>query len=268
MEFRTFVHKVTGITLDESRSSMLVGRIRKRVIELELKDYESYLQLVKSNRDEETRFTTLITTNETYFYRTPRVWDFIENEFLPKHFQDESKKVKIWSAAASTGDEAHTLGIVCEDFRSKNPAFGYSVLGTDISEKVINKANQGVYKGRPTQRFRDTRPDLFQKYMIGSDSEGFRVNPEIKFQIRFKIHNLFQALSGEQKFDLVLLRNVLIYFSKRDQELVLQNIRKVLSPKGYLIIGESESLNRLDTPFEPVKPLIYRPALKDEREAA
>ena len=268
-DYIDFIHKLTGITIDKDRSSMLVGRIRKRVCELGLGDYESYLEHVRFDKLEQSYFTNLITTNETYFYRTPRIWSFIEKDFLTANFEHGSKFLNIWSAASSTGDEAHTLGVLCQKFKDTHSGFAYRILGTDISQKVVDKAKQGLYSGRSLKRFRELRPDLFKKYMEGSDENGYQVSAQIKQNIDFKVHNLFARLEGEDKYDLILLRNVLIYFTKKDQEKVLEKIYDKLSPRGYLIIGESESLNRIDTNFESVAPLIYRPKLlQDEKEIA
>lgn len=258
-DYIDFVHKITGITIDKNRSSMLIGRIKKRVVELGMNDYESYLKHTKGNKEEELYFTNLITTNETYFYRTPRIWEFIENDFLPNYFKEHSKQINIWSAASSTGDEGHTLGIVCQHFKESNQGFSYKILGTDISSSVVARATEGVYIGRPVRRFRDTREDLFSNYMVGDDEVGYKVIPSIKNNIRFKVHNLFDSLKENQQFDLILLRNVLIYFTKEDQEKVIENMYHMLSPHGYLIIGESESLNRINSNFESVSPLIYCP---------
>jgi chemotaxis protein methyltransferase CheR len=256
--YRKMIHDLTGITIDINRKSMLVGRIRKRVAELALSNYEDYLKYIKENKDEEKCFVTLITTNETYFYRTPRVWDFIEKSYLPNL---QKKDIKVWSAACSTGDEAHTLGIICQQHKDKVQSFNYKVTGTDISASVLKKASEGLYVGRAVERFRETRAELFQKYMIGDDTNGYKVLPSIKNNIKFESHNLFRAFEHNEKFDLILLRNVLIYFNKEDQEKVLSNMYKCLAPDGFLIIGESESLYRLETDFESVSPLIYRPRM-------
>ena len=180
---------------------------------------------------------------------------------MPNHFKSHSGPLNIWSAASSTGDEAHTLGVVCQSFKDVNAGFEYRILGTDISSAVVEKAEKGIYVGTPVKRFRERREELFNKYMYGNDKDGYKVIPSIKNNIKFKTHNLFNPLKSNYKFDLILLRNVLIYFTKKDQEHVLANIHNSLSPKGYLIIGESESLGRIDTQFEFVSPLIYRPCI-------
>jgi len=258
--YLTIINRVSGITIEKGRKSMLIGRIRKRVRELKLASYETYLQYIKDNRDEETHFINLITTNETYFYRTPRIWDFITNDFLSHWYQENNRKeLKIWSAASSTGEEAHTLGVVCQDFKVSNPGFQYRVLGTDISTEVVAKATKGLYVGRAIDRFQRTKPQLFKKHMTGDAENGYQVASIVKSNISFKTHNLFNSFKNNEKFDLILLRNVLIYFTKENQQKVLANIHRCLSSDGYLIIGESESLTRIKTDFESVSPLIYKP---------
>ena len=258
MKYIRFIHENTGISIPENRRSMLISRIRKRLRELRIPNYRSYFELIEKDKEEKKIFINLITTNETYFYRTPRVWDFVENDFLPKKCEGQSRMVNIWSAASSTGEEAHMLGILCQSFKDNHPNFYYKIMGTDISSAVIEKAINGKYAGRSVKRFKEARWSLFQKYMIGSESIGYQVLPYIKKNIHFKEHNLFNVLSENKKFDLILLRNVLIYFSKTDKEKVLEKLCEKLSPSGYLIIGESESLNALRSNFESVLPLIYK----------
>lgn len=254
-DYLKLVHKLTGITISKNRKTMVSGRVRRRLAKLEISSYGDYLDYVKKNSDEEELFINAMTTNETYFYRTPRVWDFVTNDLLASW--DNKNKLNIWSAASSTGEEAHTLGIVCEDHKNSYPEFSYKVTGTDISTKVTKIAADGNYKGRAVERFRQIKPDLFKKYMKGDDENGYKVLPEIKSKIKFSNHNLFKTFSSGEKFDLILLRNVLIYFTKEDQEKVLANIHKCLKPEGYLIIGESESLSRINTDFNAVSPLVY-----------
>ena len=249
------VHKLTGITIGKNRRSMVSGRVRGRLAKLEISSYSDYLDYVKENSPEEEFFINAMTTNETYFYRTPRVWDFVTKELLSNW--DNKNKLNIWSAASSTGEEAYTLGIVCEDHKSSYPSFTYKVTGTDISTKVTKVATDGCYIGRAVERFRQTKPDLFKKYMKGDDENGYKVLSQIKSNIKFTNHNLFKLFSSSERFDLILLRNVLIYFTKEDQEKVVANIHKCLKPNGYLIIGESESLSRINTDFDAASPLIY-----------
>ena len=254
-----FIHENTGVSIREDRRSMLISRIRKRLHKLSIPDYKFYLRLIGEDTKEKEIFIDLITTHETYFYRTPRIWDYIEDDFLPKKFREKSTPINIWSAASSTGEEAYTLGIIAQNFKERNLNFRYKIMGTDISSSVVEKAIEGKYLGRSISQFKERRGELFEKYMLGNDCSGYQVSPQIRNNIHFKVHNLFHILSDNQKFDLILLRNVLIYFAKRDREIVLENLYKKLSLGGYLIIGESESLNIVNSNFESVAPLIYRP---------
>ncbi len=259
-DYIDYIHSVTGITIGTKRRSMVVSRIRKRVRALNIENYAAYLALIKEDSSEEKLFIDLITTNETYFYRTPRIWDYITDHYLPHYYAQKGRqKLKVWSAASSTGEEAYTLGIMCFEFKKKHPGLMFDISGTDISPAVLAQASKGHYNERAIDNFRKNKPDLFEKYLRGSAEAGYHVVPEVKSHIEFKPHNLFSWLKSEEKFDLILLRNVLIYFTKSDQEIVLANIHRSLASDGCLIIGESESLIHLKTDFESVMPLVYRP---------
>lgn len=257
--FNSYIHELTGITIRDNRRDMLAGRLRKRMRELKIDTYEGYLEHLKNHEDSHASFVNAITTNETYFYRTPRIWDYIHDVFLPEwHTAHVGATLRVWSAASSTGEEAHTLGIVMEHFKDNNCKFDYKIQGTDIAPRVIEHANKGIYIGRSVERFRAAQPEMFSRYMTGDDEKGFCVNPEIKSRISFKEYNLFDKAKSGENYDLVLLRNVLIYFTKEDQKRVMAGIHKQLSPEGITIIGESETLNGLGTSFETVSQTIYK----------
>ena len=265
-KLRAIVHKNTGITIAENRKSMMFSRLQRRLRETGSKTFNSYISKVSSDPDEMQELTNRITTNETYFYRTPRVWAHLREATIPEFLSAPGmRQMKVWSAAASTGEEAHTLGIVLEDVRRANEGFDYSVIGTDISSRVLEIAEKGQYVGRPVARFRKEDPALFTNYMIGNDTDGYSVKPEIKRRITFKLHNLLKRLASGGPFDVVFLRNVLIYFTHEDQENILTNVHAHLRPEGTLIIGESETLKSLNCRFEPIAPLIYRPSLHTQR---
>ncbi|MFK7861135.1 MAG: protein-glutamate O-methyltransferase CheR [Granulosicoccus sp.] len=253
------IHSLTGITIKPERKAMLEGRLTRRLRALDLPDFESYVNYMKNNKSEEEEFINKITTNETYFYRTPRIWEFISDTYLSDwHAQNPSSTLNVWSAASSTGEEAHTLGVLLQAYKDKNPGFDYRITGTDIDSSVVQSATVGLYNGRSIDRFRKEKPDLFSSYMVGTDAHGYKVAPNIKRNIQFKILNLFNPAPVDKKYSLILLRNVLIYFSGEDIELVMQSVEKRLSASGIVIIGESESLNNLSTNFVTVCPTIYQ----------
>lgn len=255
--FLGLIHDVTGITVAASRKSMVEGRLRRRLRELNLESYERYYELVRAGGEELLPFIDAVTTNETQFFRTPRIWDFIEKDFLPQWFAARpGRTCRIWSAAASSGEEAHSLAIACDLFRTRNAGFAYRILGTDISQEMVAMCERGLYGGRSVEAFRRARPDVFVKYMQPQDGQ-FRLAAEPRAALSFRRHNLFEPLRGQQPFDLVLLRNVLIYFAPPDQEHVLSRVHACMDDDAALIIGESESLASLQTGFVHVQPLIY-----------
>lgn len=259
-DFTKLIHKLTGITIADNRTSMVEGRLRKRVLKLNLENYESYFERVKEDKLEQIKFVDLVTTNETYFYRTPRIWDYIEKKFLPQWFVNHPHTVfTAWSAAASSGEEAHTLAIICEAFKEKHPTFTYQILGTDISQEMVGQCLEGLYSGRSLESFKKNRPELFERFMYRDSSESYQVNAEIKKRLKFQQHNLFEAFPHQNKFHLVLIRNVLIYFKSADQERVISLIEPTMTNDSVMIIGESESLTPINTSFTSIEPLIYRP---------
>lgn len=250
----------TGITIGDGRKSLMVSRLRRRLRATNLKDFESYVRLLKKPGSEELEhFINSVTTNKTYFYRTPRIWDYLTKEFIPEWMnRSNNGRLNVWSGASSTGEEIYTAGILLEDIRRVHPTFDYQIIGTDVSARVVKEAQTGLYTGRAIQRFREEAPELFERYMVGDDTAGFGVLPRIRQRIKFKQHNIFEPYRHTTKFDVALLRNVLIYFTKPDQEKALRNIDRSLHDNGVLIIGESETLAPLNTNFASVAPLVYR----------
>ncbi|MEM8802635.1 MAG: CheR family methyltransferase [Pseudomonadota bacterium] len=253
------IHANTGITIADGRKSMLVSRLRSRLREIGDTDFKAYLALVSSDKDEMQELINRVTTNKTLFYRTPRVWEhfreIVVEEFLAKRAM---RPMRIWSAASSTGEEAYTAGMVLETVRAELDGFDYKIIGSDISSRVLNTAETGVYPSSSIATFRRDQPDLF-RHMVGNDADGFQVAKQIKSRINFKMHNLQKRMANTSPFDVVFLRNVLIYFTPEDQEAFLANIHAVMPPHGTLYIGESESLTRLHTDFEILEPMVYRP---------
>lgn len=256
----SLVYKHTGISMSLSKKTLLQGRIRPRLKDLNLKQYSDYIVYLKNNDEEIQSFINLATTNETYFFRTTRVWQHLQEELLTKwYLENKGKKIKIWSAASSTGEEAYSIGICCENMRKRHADFDYEIIASDISTQVLEVAKKGLYKGRSIDFFKTNHPHLFEEFM-NQEGESYTARKEIKNKIIFQKHNLFELNKKMNGFDLVFLRNVLIYFSKEDQEKVLENLYRSMNSAGELIIGESESLSSLETSFKYYAPLFYKKA--------
>ncbi len=258
---RQIVRRNIGISIADGRRSMMESRLNKRLRALDIPTYKAYIAHLSAHPAEMQELTDRITTNETYFYRTPRIWAHLNDDLIPAHAAITPRRpMRVWSAAASTGEEAHTLGVYLEDTRLKVLGFDYEILGTDISSGVLETARAGAYIGRPVARFRAEQPHLFEKHMRGNEEDGWTAASAIRSRIRFEQHNLMQPLRNTSPFDVVLLRNVLIYFAPEDQAVILRHVRQQMHTDGTLIIGESESLKHIDCDFEQVAPIIYKAA--------
>jgi chemotaxis protein methyltransferase CheR len=253
------VRKHTGITMTEKKSVLLQGRLRPRLRALALDSYHDYLALIERGGPEVPLFIDMVTTNDTLFFRTPHVWEFFGTKFLPEWFQRHpGATLQIWSAAAASGEEAYSIAMLCQEFQQREAAFRYQITATDISQQMLATGRAGEYGGRSVERIRQSHPQLFERYMTVMPAAGSaRVVDGLKKQISFVEHNLLAPLRGGQHFDIVFLRNVLIYFDAEHQEKILGQAQLSMKPEALLILGESESLSRLNTAYRFEMPLIY-----------
>jgi chemotaxis protein methyltransferase CheR len=252
------VRKHTGIAMTERKSVLLERRLRPRLQALNLGSYQAYLDKVEQDRAEIPHFIDLVTTNDTLFFRTPQVWDYVEKEFLPQWWQaHQGGKLKIWSAASSSGEELYSMAMLCEEFAAANPGFSYQIHATDISQQILALARDGQYTGRSVERIQSTHPDWVRKYFRPSAS-GLRVVDALKKNVELAQHNLLTPLKPARQFDLVFLRNVLIYFDQDHQQTILKQARLSMAPHAIMIVGESESISGLNTAYQFDRPMIYR----------
>lgn len=252
------VRQHTGIAMTARKSVLLERRLQPRLRALSLHSYQAYLERVSSDRDEVAHFIDLVTTNDTLFFRTPQIWDYFRDRYLPAWTRAHPGDcLAIWSAAAASGEELYSIAMLCEQFKLQTPAFRYQILASDISQQILGAARAGQYSGRSVERIRLSHPDLLRKYFTPAPY-GVKVNDELRQHVSFAQHNLLEALRPAQRFDLVFLRNVLIYFDAAHQETVLRQARLSLKDEGRLILGESETIARLGTGYQFEFPMIYK----------
>ncbi|WP_051670838.1 CheR family methyltransferase [Bryobacter aggregatus] len=255
------IHKLkalTGISISIDKRLMIDRRIRKRMRELGCQRPKEYLQEVERDRAEQQTFINLLTTNETSFFRTQSVWEHFSKSFLPGFAAaNPTRTLRIWSGASATGEEPFSIAMSCAEFRRVHPQFRFEITATDIDTEVLAAASSGYFVGKSIARLEATRPDLIQRY-FHPRGEGFAVGEELKRQIRFQPHNLMRALHHPLPFDIVFLRNVLIYFEAPEQTAILRLVGAEMSPVAQLILGESESISRLQTSFRFLQPLVYQ----------
>lgn len=260
--FSDFIYSEFGIKMPEIKRVMLQGRLLKRIRELKMSSYSEYREYFFSKAGQEKElynFLSVVTTNKTDFFREPVHFDFLAKEVLPELTARGQNNIKIWSAACSSGEELYTISIVLNEYREKNPVFNFSILGSDISENVIDKAIHGVYPEKITEVI---PLNLKRKYFLKSKDRSLhmvRVSPQLQKNISLKYLNLMDPFYDiTEMYDVIFCRNVLIYFDRETQEKVINKLCRHLAIGGYLFIGHSESVANMKVPLETIKPTIFR----------
>ena len=226
--------------------------------QLGLPTFHAYLQLVRSPSQGVERQTVidLLTTNETYFFREPRHFDLLRDEILPA--RNKNRTFRAWSAASSSGEEAYTLAMVLAEALGTGRHPSWEVLGSDISQRMIERARKGVY---PRQRIDGIPAALLHKYCHlggnGADST-LEVDPALRGQVSFRRINLNERLPDVGQFDVVFLRNMLIYFQSDAKAEIVRRIIPTIVPGGWLLVGHSETLKNMDPRLLPHAPSVYR----------
>jgi len=253
--FTGFIREKTGILLKENKRTLLANRLRKRTGELALKSFREYWRYLQETQNLEKELYHLfnaVTTNETYFQRAPHHYDIIYTILLPEFYQKHINKpdlhYNIWSSGVSSGEEAWDLAMVCEKFKKDHPRFNYTVIGTDLSEKVLDIARIGEYPDRKIAKLENWQVESFFDRVSPGESiypfakKVLKVKPVLQKNVFFKHHNLIRD-SFISDIDLIVCRNVLIYFDTQTQEEIVEKFEKSLTKNGVLILGHSESLN-------------------------
>ncbi|HQH26818.1 MAG TPA: CheR family methyltransferase [Oligoflexia bacterium] len=261
-KFRDLIYQESGIALSDDKVPLLKGRIAKRLRVLGLSDERDYLRYITDaeHAEEVVQLIDAVSTNVTFFYREPKHFEFFA--LLLKRWEEERKKsIRIWCAAASSGEEPYTLSIVCRETLGESP-IDARILATDISTKVLKKAAQGEYRD---EQFRETPSWIQRKYFkkIGENGSAcWSVAPEIRDAVLFRRLNLSKfpyPLRGS--LDAIFCRNVMIYFSREMRQRVIGELERLLVPGGYLFLSHSENLLGINTRLETVKVSVYRKPL-------
>jgi chemotaxis protein methyltransferase CheR len=262
--FAEFIHTECGIKLPPSKKTMLEARLQKRLRILGLNDFSIYAEQLFSPGGMERELIHLIdavTTNTTDFFREPRHFEYMDDVLLPQwRSGNQGREFRIWSAGCSLGMEPYTLSIVLSEFATRCPDFRFSIMATDISTQVLEKAARGVYTEDQVRAVPDS---LKRKYFLRSKdrSRGLvRVAPELRRTVTFRRLNFMEDFGVKEKMDVVFCRNVIIYFDKSTQENLLRRLTDCLRSGGHLFIGHSESLAGMALPVQQTAPTIYRVA--------
>jgi chemotaxis protein methyltransferase CheR len=253
---RRLIHARVGISLNESKQNMVYNRLAKRLRTLRFPGFAPYLALLDDPQHSEWQhFVNALTTNLSHFFR-----EEYHFPILVEHAKSLGRAVRVWSAAASTGEEPYSIGIsLCEAFGSMQPPV--SILATDIDTAVLEGAQKGVYAMERVEQMSAERLKRFFLRGTGANEGYARVRPEVAKLVEFRPLNLSDSRWDVRgPFDAVFCRNVMIYFDKPTQYQVLQRISAVLAPDGLLFAGHSESFLHAAELFRPVGKTVYRPA--------
>lgn len=256
-KYRNLIHSQFGIRLNDSKREMLKSKLSKLMRSEGIDSYDKYYKLLIDNKNSEQwmRFIDLITIHKTDFFRENNHFSFIRNniETIKKNNLRiaNDKKIIVWSAGCSTGEEPYTIAMVLKETLTAD--FEIKILATDISKGSVANAQRGFYKKNVIQ---DIDNYYLGKY-FNHDSAGYYVMDQIKNMITFRTFNLMEPFPFTKKFDIIFCRNVMIYFDLATQAVLIKKFYEALNPGGMLFIGHSESLTSKQYKFKYVQPTVY-----------
>jgi len=254
-KFQRFIFEAAGITLSPAKKQLVMGRLGKRLAQYHLDSYNDYFQLLVSGDEPQEVQTAidLLTTNETYFFRESSHFDFLRE--LATQAASRAQAFRVWSAASSTGEEAYSVAMVLADVMNTTP---WEVVGSDISSRVLQAAATGHYT---LERARHVPPHYLKKYCLkgqGPHEGTLLIDRSIRQKVRFIQANLNAPLPEMGPFDVVFLRNVMIYFNDETKRQVVARVLSQLKHGGHFLIGHSESLNDISREVRLVSPSVYQ----------
>jgi len=251
------MYSAIGLSFNESKKPLVSSRLASRIERLGLDGFEDYLALISGTQDggEFQMAVDLLTTNETYFFREPAHYDLLEKELTA----NKPRSLAVWSAASSFGDEAYSTAMLLSDLAVKGYIGNdWQILGTDISDRVLRSASEAIY---PVDRLRNVSPQRLKRYCLRGEGEfegQAQMQPELRKHVRFGQVNLCEPIDGLGPFDVIFLRNVLIYFDAKTKQEVVDRVLTQLRPGGLFFIGIAEGRVPCNTPLQVLAPGAFR----------
>lgn len=262
-EFRLFseyLYQYAGINLTPQKKNLLATRLSQMIERQGFNSFKAYFEHMKNDASGKTlsEFINKISTNHTYFFREEEHFAFLKQRALPelKEKLRNERDLRIWSAGCSNGSEPYTIAMLLDEFfEDQMSLWDTSILATDISEKVLGIATQGIYKAADIEKI----PPLWRmKYFTKLRPDTFQVSEEIRRNVIYRRLNLLSDFPFKKPFHVIFCRNVMIYFDEATKNKIIQKFYDKLVPGGYLMIGHSETIDRTVCPFEYVLPSVYR----------
>ncbi|MCP3875078.1 MAG: protein-glutamate O-methyltransferase CheR [Desulfobacteraceae bacterium] len=246
--FSKYILDISGIALDVGKEYLLETRLNSIINQYNCSSYSQLLQIAKADfkKEIENEIIDAISTNETYFFRDKSPFELLQHKIFPDLIDKRAQAnplakptIKLWSAANSTGQEIYSIAISLIEMGVTPEKYNIKLFGTDISDAAIATASYGLYNKFEVARGLDQR--RLNRYFKQQD-DRYKIKDEVRGMAQFKKMNLMRPFTGLGKFDIILCRNVMIYFNTEDRRRIYTNISKVLEPDGYLLIGSTESL--------------------------
>lgn len=261
-KIRSFVKTRVGISLSDQKATMVRGRLHKRLSELGMDSFSQYYHYINSAEGEEeiSNFINAISTNVTSFFRSPHHWQYLKENLSNLFLSKTQKKIRIWSAACSSGEEPYSIMIFLRENLRDFDSWDIKILATDISHKALAKAIKGEYREKDVESM--PKAVIHRNFTQRKTPMGimYDIDPELKSKITFRTFNLVNDSFAifKNRFDIVFCRNVMIYFDSDTRKHLISRFHKVIEKGDLLIIGDSEAITENKTEFTLVKSSIYR----------
>ncbi len=261
-----FINSKLGIKVPPVKKTMLEARLRKRLRHLSIRSYDEYCDYLFSpegQRDELHHMIDVVTTHKTDFFREPVHFDYLAKKALPtllsKGLLGGRKRLVVWSAGCSTGEEPYSIAVVLSEVSKRLKRFQFLVLATDVSRQVVETGRAGIYE---EEKIEPVPLPLRKEYFLKSKDRSkrlVRVVPGLRAKVIFHQLNFMEdRLDLREPLHMIFCRNVIIYFDRKTQEMIINKILRPLVRGGYVFLGHSETIHGLDVPLVPVAPTIYQ----------
>jgi chemotaxis protein methyltransferase CheR len=257
--FQRFIFDAAGITLSDAKKALVCGRLSKRLQQRRLNSYSEYFQLLASGADpaEVQTAVDLLTTNETYFFREPKHFDLLREQATAA--RGSGRAFRVWSAACSSGEEVYSIAMTLAESLDQEP---WELIGSDLSTRVLDRARHGHY---PLSRTKNIPMNYLRRFCLrgtGAQEGTLLIERSLRARAQFMQINLNDRLPQLGSFDVIFLRNVMIYFNLETKRQVVARILSLLKPGGWFLIGHSESLNDVSSAVQQIAPSVYRKAMQ------
>lgn len=250
-DFKEQVFRLTKIDLNSYKERQMKRRIDALITKHKLDSYNEFIQAIKKDKELFDEFVNYLTINVSEFYRNPEQWILLEKDILPLLFERFNKPLKIWSAACSTGDEPYSLVMLLSKYMPLNRI---KVIATDLDKQVLSKAKLGLYN---TKSLKSLPNEFLKKYFREINDKTYQISDEIKACVEFREHNLLRD-EYPSNCDLIICRNVLIYFTEEAKDNIYSKFCKALKKDGFLFVGSTEQIiNPKEVGFSSYRSFFY-----------